>query len=152
MQKENLLLEKKLTNKEKDIKSFKMVNSEQSIKIKGLEAQILTLKKNLLVSEKEISLYKEETQKFDMKIEREKSLNQSMLFKCEIYEKQLNSLINSLAKSDSNYEKLLLEKKSIMNNKIIEFLNKNNATDFCDYNVNQYYFNNDYNLEVIFFN
>ena len=123
--------------REKEINSLKLSGEESRLKTQRQERENLQCKRELLELEKIIAGLKEEKQEFDIKINREQSKNDYLKFQNEILEKQTFALADAAAKSETKINKLLQEKKEIVNQKITDYLKTN--LDFHDIKLNDYF-------------
>ena len=147
LQQHLILAEKRLMIKEKEINSLKISKEENIKKIRKQDKQILQLKRDLLDAEKSSSDLKEERREFDVKINRESSKNQYLVFQNEILEKQISVLAETVAKQEVNINKLIQEKKEIINSKITDYLKTN--LEFHDIRLNDHFNQNfNWNYEV----
>ena len=141
--------------KDKELNTLRLANEEKSSKIRNNEQEILRLKKELLEMEKTIAGLKEERQSFDIKMNREESKNEYLKFQNGILEKQTSTLAEAVAKNESTVNKLLHEKKEIINQKASEFVKSN--LDFHDIKIVDYFnqavnWNYDVkNLKILYF-
>ena len=140
-------MEKKHYSDKKHLNIYKACHQENTTKIKNFEKEVFQLKKKVLENENLIARLKEDQQDFEVKLTREKSMKEYQKFQNEILEKQINSLAESIQKNEIYIDKLLKEKKEILSNKIMDYLNTN--YEFHDINLSDY-FNQSINFYEVF--
>lgn len=146
------ILEMRVISQDKEISSLNSIITEQGKSIKKLEEEISELKNGSLKYEKRTIELTEERDIFKIKYENVASSLEMYLKQININKNQIESLKKSLINEEKNNQKLLMEKKSLieqsmMNNipKGYEFL----QIKLTDYFKESYNFNFDVNNHFI---